>query len=254
VTLTIGPLHDAGCALILCEMKLVVFDIDGTLLDNLAAEDECYLQALRDGLGLRAVSTEWQTYQHVSDHSIALEAYAREFSSTPSPDTLADTIGRFVTLLAAAHRAQPMTVVRGAAELLATLPSYGWAIALATGAWRRAAQFKLTAAGIHHETIPMATAEDGPARTDIVKTAVARAERHHDATFDRIVAVGDGVWDVEAARTLALPFVGVATGRRADHLRDAGASSVLSDFSMGIAVTSMFDTAAIPSAPLPFAR
>ena len=36
-------------------MKLVVFDIDGTLLDNLAAEDECFVQALRDSLGLNAV-------------------------------------------------------------------------------------------------------------------------------------------------------------------------------------------------------
>ena len=38
--------------------KLVVFDIDGTLLDNLATEDECYVQALRDGLALNAVSAE----------------------------------------------------------------------------------------------------------------------------------------------------------------------------------------------------
>ena len=41
-------------------MKLVVFDIDGTLLDNLAAEDDCYVQALRDGLGLTAVSAVWR--------------------------------------------------------------------------------------------------------------------------------------------------------------------------------------------------
>ena len=229
--------------------KLVVFDIDGTLLDNLAAEDECFVQALRDGLGLNAVSAEWETYQHVSDHGIVIETYRREFGTAPLPDAVTDTIGRFVTLLAAAYHAQPISPIRGAAELLASLPSLGWAIAMATGAWRRAAQFKLTAAGLRDDAIPLATSEDGPARTDIVKTAVARAERHYEATFDRIVSVGDGVWDVDAARALALPFVGVGTGARAERLRTAGAVSVLPDLSSGVAVLATLETATIPSAP-----
>ena len=230
-------------------MKLVVFDIDGTLLDNLATEDECYVQALRDGLALNAVSADWETYQHVSDHGIAIETYRREFGTTPSLDAVADTIGRFVTLLAAAHDAQPISPIRGAVELMASLPSHGWAIALATGAWRRAAQFKLVAAGLHDDAVPLATSEDGPARTDIVKTAVARAERHYGAAFDRVVSVGDGVWDVDAARALALPFVGVAAGARAQRLRAAGAASVLPDLSSGVAVLATLETAMIPSAP-----
>jgi len=230
-------------------MKLVVFDIDGTLLDNLAAEDECFVQALRDGLGLNAVSAEWETYQHVSDQGIVIETYRREFGTAPLADAVTETIGRFVALLAAAHHEQPISPIRGAAELLASLPRHGWVIAMATGAWRRAAQFKLAAAGLRDDAIPLASSEDGPARTDIVKTAVARAERHYDATFDRIVSVGDGVWDVDAARALALPFVGIAAGGRADRLRAAGAASVLPDLASGVAVLEMLETAVIPSAP-----
>ena len=186
---------------------------------------------------------------HVSDHGIVIETYRREFGTAPLPDAIADTIGRFVALLAAAYHAQPISPIRGAAELLASLPSHGWAVAMATGAWRRAAQFKLAAAGLPDDVIPLATSEDGPARTDIVKTAVARAERHYDVAFDRIVSVGDGVWDVDAARTLALPFVGIAAGVRAERLRAAGAASVLPDLSGGVGVLAMLETATVPSAP-----
>jgi len=50
------------------------------------------------------------------------------------------------------------------------------------------------------------------------------------ALFDRVVAVGDGAWDVDAPRTLTLPFVGRGDGAGAERLRIAGAGVVLSDF------------------------
>jgi phosphoglycolate phosphatase-like HAD superfamily hydrolase len=44
------------------------------------------------------------------------------------------------------------------------------------------------------------------------------------------VLVGDAGWDVRTARSLALPFVGVASGQDGDNLRTAGASHVIGDF------------------------
>ena len=49
-------------------------------------------------------------------------------------------------------------------------------------------------------------------------------------SYDRIVSLGDGIWDVSAAAALRLPFVGVGRGARADRLRAAGALAVLGDF------------------------
>jgi HAD superfamily hydrolase (TIGR01509 family) len=47
---------------------------------------------------------------------------------------------------------------------------------------------------------------------------------------DRAVAVGDTVWDAEAALALSLPFVGLETGgARRSELVEAGASAVLTD-------------------------
>ena len=169
-------------------MNLAVFDIDGTLLDNLASEDECFLDALRAAFGIPAISSAWESYQHVSDQGVAIEAYQRHFGSPPSAELVADTIGRFVNTLRDAHHASPLAPIVGAMELLHALQRRGWAVALATGAWEQAAQFKLAAAGIDATHLPIATSDDGPARVEIMKAAIARAERAHDVVLRRHIS------------------------------------------------------------------
>lgn len=218
-------------------MNLAIFDVDGTLLDNQASEDLCYVAALRDALELPHVDTDWRTYQHVSDEGIAVEAHARAFGVNPSRAQLSRTTDRFVTLLLQAHASEPLVPVAGAAELLLALPKLGWTVALATGAWERAARFKLDAARLPIEECVLATAEDGPARTAIVRAAWERArarlgtEGHPSNSFDRVVLIGDGVWDVATARALDLPFVGRAFGSHAETLRGVNADTIVEDFS-----------------------
>jgi phosphoglycolate phosphatase-like HAD superfamily hydrolase len=48
--------------------------------------------------------------------------------------------------------------------------------------------------------------------------------------FEKIVSVGDGVWDVRTAKNLNLDFVGIARGKRAGKLRQAGAEFLIEDF------------------------
>jgi phosphoglycolate phosphatase-like HAD superfamily hydrolase len=211
-------------------VKLAIFDVDGTLLNNLACEDACFTQALSEVLALPAVNDDWAAYRHVSDVGIATEAYRLAYGIDPAPELLEATITRFVELLAIAHGTEQIAPVAGAEHLFTALPQHGWAVAMATGAWHRAVVFKLAAASLSCDGIPLATAEDGPSRTDIVQRARMRAEVHHRARFERVVSIGDGVWDAHAAQALRLPFVGVGRGVRARRLRAAGASIVLADF------------------------
>lgn len=227
-------------------MKLAIFDVDGTLLDNLDSEDVCYATALQEGLGLASLDTNWRSYEHVTDEGVAVEAYSRAFGLAPNPERIAQTVDRFLALLADAHLRAPLRPVAGASELLHTLPTHGWLPALATGAWGRAARYKLAAAGLCVDALPLATAEDGPDRVAIAQTAWARARSVH-SPFDRVVLVGDGVWDVAAARALGLPFVGRATGSRAHELCACGAANVLADFTDLDTVLSALETAEVPS-------
>jgi len=228
-------------------MKLAIFDVDGTLLDNMESEEACYSAALREGFGLAALDTDWSTYEHVTDEGVAREAHQRAFGCAPSVERMARTVDRFVTLLADAHARVPLAPIAGAAALLAALPEHGWMPALATGAWGRAARFKLAAAGLPVDGLSVAAAEDGPARIGIAKAAWARALMGRPA-FERVILVGDRVWDAAAALALGVPFVGRARGERAAELRARGASDVLADYTDLGTVLAAFETAVVPVA------
>jgi phosphoglycolate phosphatase-like HAD superfamily hydrolase len=122
--------------------------------------------------------------------------------------------------------------VPGANSFLTSLgPPSDWRAAIATGGWRPSAELKLRTAGIDAGEIPAAFAEDGPSRESIVGAAIERASvRYKQVAFEKIVLVGDAVWDVHTAKRLDLPFVGVGRDDRAARLCDFGAGCVLVDF------------------------
>ena len=43
-----------------------MFDMDGTLTDAFALEENCYVRAIEQALQLSGVKTEWETYTHTS--------------------------------------------------------------------------------------------------------------------------------------------------------------------------------------------
>ena len=67
--------------------------------------------------------------------------------------------------------------------------------------------------------------------------------------FERIVCVGDGVWDVHTATSLGLPCIGIGTGGRAERLGSAGASHVFPDFTNLEAVLNALEDADRASSP-----
>ncbi len=211
---------------------LVIFDVDGTLAHTSRVDDECWVDAAREVLGIDSMSTDWSDYTHSTDEAIASDLIR---DRTDLPQTTA-TVHRlrdaFIERIRGALVTDPglFRPVPGSPEVFATLRDAGWASAIATGGWRTTACLKLDAAGVPHAEVPAAHADDAHPRESIVTIAAERAERHHGRGFERIVYVGDGVWDVRAAGRLGIGFVGIAEGERASRLRDEGATTVLPDF------------------------
>jgi len=199
-------------------MNLVLFDIDGTLISSVELDDRCFVRALADVLGIDNVSSDWSRYKNATDSGLAQEIVRRCFGRQ---------LLRRVT-------GQSRTAVRetpGASHLLAVLRrDTEWRPAIASGSWRETAQIKLEAAGLDVTDLPGAFASDSPDRREILHLAVARAgDRYAVRRFGKVVYVGDGVWDAEAARAEGIAFVGMGGGR-AEALRKAGVTSILDDF------------------------
>ena len=56
-------------------MRLVIFDIDGTLTQTTKADEECFVRSLAEVCGFGEVDTDWSHYKHATDSGILQEIY-----------------------------------------------------------------------------------------------------------------------------------------------------------------------------------
>lgn len=214
-------------------MKLVMFDMDGTLTDAFAIEENCYVLAIEQALGLSNVVIAWETYPHTSS-SYCLDAIVT--ATRGHPPTLAEShaVQRRMNALMdeiTLRTGCGTTAIPGAADCLRELARRGIAVAIASGDWEATARHKLTTAKIPFDDLPAAYSDVARARTEIMRTALARASAHYGCEdFERIVYVGDAAWDVRACRELGWPLVGVATGAHAAKLRSLGTAQIIPDY------------------------
>lgn len=233
-------------------MKLAIFDIDGTLTDTNDVDDACFAKALRESLGITGISTDWAEYPHTTDSGITQFIFQERFKRNPAAEELRRFKSCFVDLLNAERRsdASNFTAITGASSALERLRrDSNWAVAIATGSWRDAALLKLKAAEIEVEGIAAAYADDGLSREEILRAAAAKAlEQYRQSDFEKLVSVGDGLWDVRVAVRLGFAFLGVGDEESEAKLRRAGAKQIIRDFADYELFTRRLDEAEVPSA------
>ena len=210
-------------------MRLVIFDIDGTLTQTMKADEECFVRSLAEVCGFRDVDTNWSRYKHATDSGVFHEIHETRTGRAPSPIEISRFRQHFVEMLARVSSDAPFAAVEGAPLLLSRLAdSVQHRVALATGAWRDSARLKMASAGLCYDDYPSASSDDAFDRESIVRLSMQRAAERY-GKCGSTVYVGDGVWDARGCRNVGVPLVGVGTAGRASRLSEEGAVCVFPD-------------------------
>ena len=215
-------------------MNLVMFDIDGTLTATTGVDAQCFVRAVNDLFRIKDVDTDLTSYRNVTDEGIAEEIIERHTGRVATEKELSDLKKLFVEMLRKEVSFNPELFypVEGAVEILEDLVRHpDMEISLATGGWRESALLKLEAAGLDTKGLPMASSNDALSREEIMIISEERAKSsYHVHSFDSVVYVGDGIWDVKSARSVEYHFIGVGIDDGASRLRDEGAIYIIPDF------------------------
>jgi phosphoglycolate phosphatase-like HAD superfamily hydrolase len=214
-------------------MKLVLFDIDGTLLSCGSQTRGIFAQALTDVFGTCGEADRFD-FTGRTDPGIVLDLITG--AGVPEAE-VREKLPRMRELytgrLEAALDREGMRLLPGVMEILERLEAReDVTLALLTGNWRPGAHTKLSRFDLNRFFPFGAFGCDGVDRSELPPVALDRAELAVGRRFqpEETLIVGDSVHDVSCAHAHGIPCLAVLTGRtRAEVLRAAGADWIIED-------------------------
>ncbi|HSE09918.1 MAG TPA: HAD family hydrolase [Nocardioidaceae bacterium] len=196
----------------------VLFDVDGTLLDT------NYLHVL----------AWWQAMNDAGHQGISMAAIHRSIGIA-SEGLVERLLGRVDDQVVEAHSERyealrdHVTAFPRAADLVRACADRGLIPVLATSGKQKDLEWMLPAIGVDGTFEGATTSsdvEEGKPAPDLLASAL----EEHRLDPGRSVAIGDTVWDVEAARKAQVPCIGLTCGGVSEaELREAGAAEVYAD-------------------------
>jgi phosphoglycolate phosphatase len=235
--------------------RLVLWDVDHTLIENAGVSKEIYAAAFTALTG-RTPSQLAPTEGRTDPDIMAELLRIHEAPSFPWPQ-----VEHALAAAGAAHRqalAERGAALPGVVELIATLATRPRVVqTIVTGNIRANAEVKLAALGLHSwlDLDVGGYGSDDRERFRLVATARTRAAAKYGRDFDdaaNAVVIGDTPRDIEAARGAGTRILAVASGiHEMGELRAAGATCVMSSLANTAAVLDFVLNSSTPDAGEP---
>jgi phosphoglycolate phosphatase len=210
--------------------RLLLFDIDGTLIASGGAGEHALRLGIKDRFGIDE-DFEGIEFAGRTDSRIVRQFFAKH----SLPGTAEDTAALFESYLRHLAELIPQKVGRllpGIVALLDALkPRSDVVLALLTGNLVRGAELKLTHYGLWHYFEFGAYADDHHDRNELGHFARTRATERHGVEFspERIYVLGDTPHDIACARAIGAKAVAIATGQFSNAQLAAHAPDFLFD-------------------------
>ena len=196
--------------------RLVLFDIDGTLLSDGGAARDSFAAALASVYGYRGDVSRYDFSGRTDPQIARMVLHDAGLTRDAVDERLPQLWDEYLAGLAQHATPQRVRALPGIRELLLALDSHDDVIlALLTGNIEPGARLKLGGASLN-EYFPFgAFGSDSADRTELPPIAVQRAADIHGHRFDGsdVVIIGDSIYDVRCGVPYDATTIAVASGK-----------------------------------------
>ncbi len=210
--------------------NLLIFDIDGTLTDSVLVHQAGFMNALKN-FGIVDYDNNFSGYKHHTD-SFIFKTIFESYQKCPSTEN--DIMNFNHALYQQIQKELDgmfIAEIEGALKFVNyILFETDFAVVYATGSLEKSALLKLEHTGFPLRDSLLVCSDKLQTREEIVEVSMIKAMKYFgNERFDKIIALGDGLWDLETAKNANLGFIGIGVKNK-QILYDQGAPVVFDNF------------------------
>lgn len=207
--------------------KLLLFDIDGTLIKESEAHKKSFSEAVSNVYGLYA-NINTVNYQGMTDRQIVIKLLEDHLDRKEIEAKLEVCLKEIGVVFDNLIESEEIIILDGAQELLEDLDDFDILLGLVTGNLGSVAKRKLEKVKINHYFSFGSFGDSAINRKELLKKATETAKKDFDIKLNNIFFLGDTPRDMEAGKSLGVKTIGIATGNYSkEELKKSDACFVL---------------------------
>ena len=181
-------------------MKLIMFDIDGTIIDSVNTDDECFIKTFNHLHNIDLTNTDWNTFKNVTDAGLTIEIFKKFYNRLPHKEEIVAIKTHIYQLLKS--KEQEITEIKGSLSFINSISKIsGFEVAFATGGWKHTAELKCNSVGLNLNKFIFKSSDNHFSRTKIIEVVIKEALTKNNLNyFESVFYFGDGLWDLKRTK------------------------------------------------------